>query len=107
MNSEDDYFDDFDDLDDTFYDGLSELEKSEKYLYVVRMAFNNSYDIITNKINFSELLDITQNSKEGYTALAHDVDEEVSIMEIKKMIFYFEEVEEYEKCAVLHKMFME
>lgn len=107
MSNRDDDFDDFSDFDDTLYDGLSELEKAEKNGYLLQMAFNNSYDILTNKITFSELLDITQNSEEGYTALAHDIDEGVSKQDINNMILYFQEKEEYEKCAVLHKMLIE
>jgi hypothetical protein len=107
MSNRDDDFDDFSDFDDTLYDGLSELEKDEKNRYLLQMAFNNSYDILTNKITFSELLDITQNSKEGYTALAHDIDQGVSKQDINNMILYFQEKEEYEKCAVLHKMLIE
>lgn len=107
MSNRDDDFDDFDDLDGTLYDGISELEKAERDDYLLQIACNNSYDILTNKITFSELLDSTQNSKDGFTALAHDIDEGVSKKDIDGMILYFQEREEYEKCAVLHKMLSE
>lgn len=104
MSNKDDDFDDFSDFDETLYDGLSELELSEKEFYLLEMAFNNSYDIITNKITFEELVEIGHKSTNGFTTIAHDVDTGPSNDDINKMITYFENKEEYEKCAVLYKM---
>ena len=59
----------------------------------------NTYDLITGK---RKLEDIVQDSKLPIFFInpEEDLDEE----DLNTMIEYFVETEEYEKCAVLHKL---
>lgn len=96
----------FDEWDGALFDGLSEIEKLEKEEEVLNMAFNNSYDIITKSVTFEELLEKNHFDPygEGYTTVAHDVESGPSLHDLQNIILYFQEKEEYEKCAVIHKM---
>jgi hypothetical protein len=51
--------------------------------------------------------DYNDPSGEGYTTVAHDVDGGPTKSDLENIIIYFQEREEYEKCAVLHKMLTE
>ena len=81
---------------------LSEAEKYEMEQIMVQKAFENSYKIITKKTTFEELMNVK--SAFGQKAiLIYDPgdgwDEEV----LEDLIHYFEDEEEYEKCAELKK----
>lgn len=99
----------FDDWNDALFDGLSEIEQLEREDEILNKAFNNSYDIITKTVTFDELLakDYNNPSGEGYTTVAHDIDGGPTKSDLENIIIYFQEREEYEKCAVLHKMLVE
>lgn len=96
--------DEFDDMEGSLFDGLSELEQMEKEDELFDQAFNNSYSIITREITFDELLIRNNGSIDGVTTVAHDVEDGPSKEDLENIILYFQEKEEYEKCAVLHKM---
>jgi hypothetical protein len=96
--------DNFEDMDGTLFDGISDLDQIEKEDALLYMAFNNSYDIITHRVTFDELLEINHSSPDGFTALAHNIETGPTDEDIDNMILYFQELEEYEKCAILHKM---
>ena len=83
-------------------DDYSEQEKMEMEQVMIEMAFENSYEIITEQTTFEKLLD-----KKG------DVEKAILIYnpsdgwgkdEIEDLIYYFEDTEEYEKCAKLKKI---
>lgn len=93
-------FDDFSEMDDMF-EGLTELEQMEAEDILLHKAFNNSYRMVTKETTFTEILDA---DPEGVTAVAHDIDNGHTTEDLKNMIAYFEEVEEYEKCGVLLKL---
>lgn len=107
MSYDDENYDDFEDMDGTLFDGLSELEKMEAEEEILSKAFNNSYNIITKSVTFEELLEMNHTSVEGYTTLAHDIDGGPTKSDLENIIIYFQEREEYEKCAVIHKMLVE
>jgi len=99
-------FDAFDDMDGALFDGLSEIERMEREDEILENAFNNSYDIITKRVTFEELLEKNHfgPDADGYTTIVHDVENGPSLNELQNIILYFQEKEEYEKCAVIHKM---
>lgn len=96
--------DEFDDMEGSLFDGLSELEQMEKEDELLDQAFNNSYSIITREITFDELIIRNDGSIDGVTTVAHDIEDGPSKKDLENIILYFQEKEEYEKCAVLHKM---
>ena len=70
---------------------------------MVQKAFENSYKVITKKITFDKLLEAK--SLFGQRAiLIYDPAEGWDDMVLEDMIDYFEEEEEYEKCAELKKI---
>ena len=96
--------DNYDDFTDPMFDGMSEVEKIEEEERMLDMAFNNSYRIITSKITFSDLIELSASENSNYTAVAHNIDDGPTDSDLENIIIYFQEKEEYEKCAVLHKM---
>ena len=87
-------------------DFLPELNESEKYHYeqmMIERAFENSYLVLTKKITFEKLM----NRKEKYgmkAILIYDPSEEPKKVIYDDMIDYFEDEEDYEKCAELKKI---
>jgi len=82
---------------------LSESEKYEMEQMMVQKAFENSYKVITKKVTFEELMELK--GMFGQKAiLIYDPGEGYDNMILKDMINYFEEGEEYEKCAELKKI---
>ena len=85
---------------------LPELSESEKYEMEQRMiekAFENSYKVITKRITFEDLMDTK--TKFGQRAiLIYDPSEGWDDLVLEDLIDYFEEYEEYEKCAELKKI---
>ena len=96
--------DNFDDMDGALFDGLSEIEQMEREEELIALAFNNSYSIITNEVTFDELLIRNDSTVEGVTTVAHDIEDGPTKADLENIIIFFQEREEYEKCAVLHKM---
>ena len=79
---------------------LTEAEEWELERKLMRLAFENSYKVLTNKLTFKELM--TGNHDLGKSAvLAHDPQEGITLREYDAIMNYFEEGEEYEKCAEL------
>jgi len=78
-------------------------EKLEYENYLVEQAFENSYLILTKKNSFEDLLE--KKTEYGIKAImiydpAEGPDEDV----YDDMIYYYEDLEEYEKCAELLKI---
>jgi hypothetical protein len=96
--------DNFDDMDGALFDGLSEIEQMEREEELIALAFNNSYSIITKEVTFDELLIRNDSTVEGVTTVAHDIEDGPTKADLENIIIFFQEREEYEKCAVLHKM---
>jgi len=79
---------------------LTEVEEMELERRMMELAYENSYRVLTNKLSFKELM--TGNHGQGRSAImAHDPQEGVNMREMDVIIRFFEEREEYEKCAEL------
>ena len=83
-------------------DGYTEAEKYEMEQVMIEMAFENSYKIITEQTTFEKLLDARGNVEKAI--LIYDPVLGWGKDEIKDLIYYFEDTEEYEKCAKLKKI---
>ena len=82
---------------------LSEAEKYEMEQIMIQKAFENSYKVVTKKLTFDELTNIK--STFGQKAiLIYDPTEGWDNEVLENMIAYFEDEEEYEKCAELKKI---
>tara|TARA_R100000152_G_C6741225_1_gene164997 strand:- start:79 stop:381 length:303 start_codon:yes stop_codon:yes gene_type:complete len=82
---------------------LSEAEKYEMEQMMVQKAFENSYKVVTKKMTFEELLNVK--SAFGQQAiLIYDPSEGWDEQVVEDLIYYFEDEEEYEKCAELKKI---
>ena len=79
---------------------LTEIEQMELERKMVDLAFENSYTMLTTSMGFEEFMHESLGSGEG-TVLAHDPHEALTVEEVQGIIGYFEEKEEYEKCAEL------
>ena len=87
-------------------DFLSELPEEEKYEYeqmLVDSAFENSYKVLTKKTTFEKLMDTKD--KFGIKAIMiYDPSEEPNEDVWDDVIYYYEDLEEYERCAELLKL---
>jgi len=82
---------------------LSEAEKYEMEQIVIQRAFENSYKIITKKTTFEELMSLK--GVFGQKAiLIYDPADGYNEQVLEDVIHYFEDEEEYEKCAELKKI---
>ena len=82
---------------------LSEAEKYEMEQMMLQKAFENSYKVITKKVTFEELMNLK--GIFGQKAiLIYDPSEGYDEYILGDVIQYFEEEEEYEKCAELKKI---
>ncbi len=79
---------------------LTEVEEWELERKLMRLAFENSYKVLTNKLTFKELM-VGNHSSGKSAVLAHDPQEGITLREYDAIMNYFEEGEEYEKCAEL------
>jgi hypothetical protein len=84
------------------FDEYSEAEKYEMEQIMIEMAFENSYKIITKQTTFEKLLDAKGSGEKAI--LIYDPVLGWGKNEVEDLIYYFEENEEYEKCAKLKKI---
>ena len=70
----------------------------EEFLYIEDEAMYNAYDIITERLTIGELLD----KEEQFVSLPFDP-ADIKKSDIEKVLQFFEQEEEYEKCSVLLK----
>lgn len=79
---------------------LEEIYQREIELEMVNTAYINSYRVLIGEITFDNL--IHDSFREGNTALmAFDPDNGPMLEELKSMIEWYEDSEEYEKCMKL------
>mgnify|MGYP006985882000 CR=1 FL=1 len=64
----------------------------------LHFAMLNSYEIIVYQVPFSEISIV---DKEFF---AHDITKPITMEVIDNLIYYFEQIEDYEKCNRLVKM---
>jgi len=88
---------------DDFLPEMSETEKYEVEQMLIDRAFENSYLILTKKTTMDALME--RKSKFGMKAmLMYDPSEKPDKDLFDDMIHYFEDNEDYEKCAELLKL---
>jgi len=68
----------------------------EEFLYIEDEAMYNAYDIITERLTVGELLD----KEEQFVSLPFDP-YNITKEDIEKVLQFFEQEEEYEKCSIL------
>tara|TARA_R110000824_G_scaffold372997_1_gene563227 strand:- start:337 stop:639 length:303 start_codon:yes stop_codon:yes gene_type:complete len=82
---------------------LSEAEKYEMEQMMVQKAFENSYKVVTKKTTFEELMNV-KNAFGQKAILIYDPGDGWNEEVLEDMIAYFEDEEDYEKCAELKKI---
>jgi hypothetical protein len=81
------------------YNNLTEYEKGIFDENLVNTAFNNSFNLITKRKTMVDVVEET-----GSLILAHDPMTHLKINDLKNMLGYFIEKEEYEKCTEITKL---
>mgnify|MGYP003625734857 FL=1 len=90
----------YEDFEET---GLSMSQQLELEDLIVKTAFNNSFDVLTKRKTFEELLN--NKTVDGSSAImAHTPDEEIAIESLENMLLYFVKTEEYEKCVEIRDL---
>lgn len=83
-------------------EGMTLQEKLELEEMIVDAAFRNSFSIVTGRKTLSDLLEAKAKDPTKMQAIcAHEPGQEMEIETLENMMFYFEDEEEYEKCAEL------
>ena len=76
-----------------------EISEELVLYYRIYEAYKNSYEVlIENKDPYRHI------HNEGDVVFAHDIEEPLDVEQVQLMISYWEEFEEYEKCAKLKKL---
>jgi len=76
------------------FNDMSESEREEAERILLDTAFRNSYQIITGKSSFENIIEET-----GSFLIAHNPDSDLDKDDLINMMAYFTETEEYEKCG--------
>lgn len=84
-------------------DPLDMIKKQEENESLLAKAYQNSYDVLTKKITFEDLMmsDFQDNNS---TILAFDPDCGPKKSELENMIEFYIENENYERCSELNKI---
>ena len=97
--------DNYDDHEEGLDLGLSLSEKMALENLIVKTAFNNSFNVITNRRKFVDIAIGSDKDKISTSAImAHDPHEEMCKEIYEDIIEYFLKEEEYEKCAELRDL---
>lgn len=84
-------------------DIMSKIQQQELDDILLDQAYNNSWLILSGQITFEELLD--HDLKSGKEVImSFDPDNGPKEDELKNMILYYTDCEEYEKCAKLQEI---
>ena len=82
------------------FEGMTLQEKIEMEEMIVDAAFRNSFSILTGRKTLDELMEDKKKDPIKMQAIcAHQPGEEMKIETLENMMYYFEDEEEYEKCA--------
>ena len=87
-------------------DGLTEAQKIALENRILRQAYDNSFQVLTKKITFEELME-EDNSFGFSTLLAYDPHTGIRKHELESIIAYYvglDEPEYYLRCAKLKKI---
>lgn len=90
----------FHDEDD--FEDMSEQQRIELEDDVLESAIINSYLMLTGKLKFSDLMQ--QSTGDIIAVTTFDPDEGPTLEQLEIIIEYFEEDEQYEKCAEIKKI---
>jgi len=91
-------------LSDDFWDNLNDGTDDDATMEMLEMAYENSYKIATKKCTFEDLIEATDDMQVKFTVVMHDIDKGPDDEDIESMIVWYEQYEEYEKCAELQKV---
>ena len=81
------------------YDDINEFEQIEMENRIMATAFRNSYEIVTGRKTFEDLLG------EGSSILiAHDLDKGPDTHDLDSILYFFEDEEEFEKCVEIRDL---
>jgi len=102
-------YDEYDDHDDDeSMDPLQEIKRRQIDEDILADAFSNSYRLLTNEVTFDDMLD-NKFSKNLSAVLAFDPEEGPMLYELENMLYYYRDIEEYERCAkirdIMHETF--
>ena len=81
------------------YDDNDEFEQLEMEHHIMATAFRNSYEIVTGKQTFEDLL-----GENGTILIAHDLDNGPAVEDLDSILYYFEDEEEFEKCVEIRDL---
>jgi len=91
------------DASDGSFDPMKEIRKAELQEEILADAFDNSYRLLIKAISFDEMIeDKYRNDLEA--VLAFDPKLGPALSELKNMIDFYIEEEEYERCANLRNI---
>ena len=86
--------------------GLTLQQKLALEELIVETAFNNSFQVVTGRKKFEDILDMK--TVDGSSAvMAHEPGEKISNETLENMMYYFVDTEEYEKCAEIRDIINE
>jgi|TARA_B110000967_G_C18840831_1_gene539261 hypothetical protein len=81
------------------YEEKDEFEQLEIENHILATAFRNSYQIVTGKQSFEDLL-----GENGSILVAHNLDDGPATSELDSIMLFFEDEEEYEKCVEIRDL---
>ncbi len=84
-------------------DALDMIKKQEEDALMLAKAYQNSYDVLTKKITFEDLM-MSDFQDHNSTILAFDPDCGPKKSELENMIEFYIEDENYERCSELNKI---
>lgn len=84
---------------DSILDDIYQRQVEEE---MVNIAYDNSYRVLIGEITFDSLLEET--TEQETALMGFDPDYGPSKSELENMILWYEEYEEYERCAKLHEI---
>lgn len=81
------------------YDDMGEFEQLEIENHILATAFRNSYQIVTGKQSFEDLL-----GENGSILVAHDLDNGPDTHDLNSLLYFLEDEEEFEKCVEIRDL---
>jgi len=81
------------------YEERDEFEQLEIENRLLSTAFRNSYEIVTGKQSFEDLL-----GENGSVLVAHDLDNGPNTDDLSSLLYFLEDEEEFEKCIEIRDL---
>jgi hypothetical protein len=92
--------------EEEFDNEMTEIEQMQYDIILLEKAHANSWLVLSGQVTFEELLS-NEFKMGGEAVMTFDPDEGPMDYELRNMIAYYIESEEYEKCAKLNKILEE